>query len=226
MVICLLSTTPAIAQGITLYDGMQGGTPDTQLMIFQGVGGSQNAANGVTTLDTALLKGFQAGYSPKPGIVPSLDRIQGFTLQFTIQLTSENHSNSNDRAGFSVIVLASDQQGIELGFWPDRIWAQAGGGNGDGPLFTQAEGATLDTTITRSYTLEVSGATYTLRSGNTLVLNGPLRNYSSFGVPYNVPNFVFFGDDTTSASAIVRISSIALLANSQQYHAVLPLVIR
>jgi hypothetical protein len=123
-------------------------------------------------------------------------------------------------------VLASDQQGIELGFWPDRIWAQAGGGNGDGPLFTQAEGAALDTTIMRSYTLEVSGAMYTLRSGNTLVLSGILRNYSSFGFPYNVPNFVFFGDDTTSASAVVRISSIGLLTNSQQYYTMLPLVIR
>jgi hypothetical protein len=212
---------------------MQGGTPDTQSMIFQSLGGSHSAANGVTTLDTALLKAFQAGYSPKPGIVPILDRTQGFTLQFTIQLTSENHSNSDknndgidDRAGFSVIVLASDQQGIELGFWPDKIWAQAGGSNGDGPLFTQAEGAALDTTITRSYALEVSGATYTLRSGNTMVLSGMLRNYSSSGVPYNVPNFVFLGDDTTSASAVVRISSIGILANSQQYYTMLPLVIR
>jgi hypothetical protein len=205
---------------------MLGGTPDTQGMIFQSLGGSHSVANGVTTLDTSLIKSFQAGYSPKPGIVPSLDRTQGFTLQFTIQLTNENHSNTNDRAGFSVIMLASDQQGIELGFWPDRIWAQAGGGSGDGPLFTQAESATLDTTITRSYALEVSGTTYTLRNGNALVLSGPLRNYSSSGVPYNVPNFAFFGDDTTSASAVVRISSIALLANSQQYHAMLPLILR
>lgn len=233
LLFCVLATTPAMAQGITLYDGAQGGTPDSQSMVFQGIGGSQSAANGRTTLDTSLNKGFQAGYSPKPGVVPSLDRANGFRLQFTIQLISENHSSSDkngdgidDRAGFSVIALASDRSGIELGFWPDRIWAQADGTGSAGPLFTQAEGALLDTTITRTYDLEVYGTTYTLRSGNTIVLSGPLRDYSSSGAPYTLPNFIFLGDDTTSAAAVVQIHSIVLLPMSQQYRVGLPLVIR
>lgn len=233
MLLFALSTTAASAAGVVLYDGALGGTPDSQLMIYQGIGGVQSSTNGVTTLNTTLSSAVQAGYQPKPGVLPSLDRAQGFTLQFTTQLISESHSNSDrnndaidDRAGFSVIALASDQRGIELGFWSDRIWAQAGGGAGDGALFTQAEGAPIDTTVTRTYELAIQGTTYRLSSGNTVILSGPLRNYSSFGVPYSLGNFIFLGDNTTSASAIVRISSILATPMPQQYRVALPLVTR
>jgi len=52
-------------------------------------------------------------------------------LSFTVQVVEEYHADSDkdgdgvgDRAGFSVIALSSDAQGIEVGFWKDQIWAQ------------------------------------------------------------------------------------------------------
>ncbi len=54
----------------------------------------------------------RAGWSTTGGV---MDRTTGYTLSFDLQVGSESHV-SNDRAGFSVIALSSDLQGIELGF--------------------------------------------------------------------------------------------------------------
>ena len=89
------------------------------------------ATNGVALLDTSLAHSTQAGWSQVLG--PGLDRAKGFALLFSAQLDAETHKNTN-RAGFSVILLADDKQGIELGFWTDTIFAQS-----DAPLFTRAE---------------------------------------------------------------------------------------
>jgi hypothetical protein len=228
---CTLIPGSAGAAAVTLYDGALGGTPSTQGMLFQGTGGSQSFAAGLTTLDTSLTSAAQAGYTAKLGRLPVLNRVKGFTLRFTVQLDAESHAGSDkngdgvdDRAGFSVIALASDGHGVELGFWPDQVWAQAGGAPGDGPQFTHAEGAPLNTTLQRAYALTIRGERYELRAGDTLVLAGPLRNYSSFGAPYNLPSFVFLGDDTTSAAAVVRIASVA--ASTTEATIWLPLVIR
>ena len=110
-----------------------------------------------------------------------------------------------DRAGVSVIALSSDLMGVELGFWGDRIWAQSG------PSFTKAEEGLFNTTSAlTSYTLQFTGTTYSLTANGVPLLTGPLRNYSSFGAPYNIPNFIFFGDDTTSARGSFRTSRITL----------------
>jgi len=45
------------------------------------------------------------------------------------------------------------------------------------------------------------------------LLNGPLRDYSAFSGPidpYETPDFLFLGDDTTSAQAGVQIARVAL----------------
>ena len=119
-----------------------------------------------------------------------VDRIAGFTVQIDARVYSETHV-SNDRAGFSIIVLSSDlNNGIELGFWPDRIWAQS-----DSPQFQHAEEGAFDTTAAvTSYQLDVLGSTYSLSSGGNTIVTGTLRNYSSFGYPYNQPSFIFLGD--------------------------------
>ncbi len=225
--------TPAAthaAADIILYDGSLGGLPDTQGMIYQsiGIGLTQSFAAGVTTLSSSV-NAFQGGYTPQVSLVPTLDRTRGFSIRSTLQLTTEEHAGSDkngdaidDRAGFSIIALASDLHGIELGFWPNRIWAQAGGGLGDGPIFTQAEGVNLDTSIERNYTLNIHGNSYTLSADGTIVLSGVLRDYSSFGLVYTTPNFIFLGDDTTSASATIRIRTLSMALND--YQIALPLV--
>jgi len=164
---------------------------------------------------------------------PVLDRLAGFVLSFDLALMAEDHDpnkddngdGKHDRAGFSVLVVTSDLRAIELGFFaadlpgnPNGVWAQA-----DSPLFTQAEGADVTLapigTMVR-YHLTVLGNQYWLSAqtapGSTLT--GSLRDYTPwpgipvppFGTfdPYDTPNLVFFGDDTTSAGATVTLGRI------------------
>src|SRR5689334_5841946 len=90
------------------------------------------AAGGVTTLDSTAQASDLAGYTTHvPNLFTTgftyvhtipLDRNPGFEADFTVKLTSEQHS-STDRAGFSVVALSSDAtpMGIELAFWTNEI---------------------------------------------------------------------------------------------------------
>ncbi len=198
--------SPATAATVTLYDGaLNTGTPDTQGFFYLTKPvpsqARQSFTNGATTLTTTLQISDQAGYFASPLQMPQLDRTAGYTVRFTAQVLQESH-NDNDRAGFSVIVLSSDLKGIELGFWADQVWAQSG------PQFTRAETTTLDTTAGLiAYNLAIAQNSYTLTGGGAS-LSGPLRDYSSFGDPYTRPNFLFLGDDTTSAGARIRLAKV------------------
>jgi len=204
---------PACASTSTLYDGALGGTPDTQGLLYPetfAVSATQTFSNGVTILDTTPLQSDLAGYIGNPASVPALDRTSGYTLTFGVQVVSEAHSNNN-RAGFSVIALSQDKLGIELGFWSDHIWAQEGGTSN---LFTHAEDAPFTTTTGLiSYTLAIHGGTYALSANGAPILNGNLRDYSAFVGPidpYETPNFIFLGDDTSSAKAKIKLAAFAV----------------
>ncbi len=146
-------------------------------------------------------------------------------MQFTVQIRQEIHNNAN-RAGFSVILLAEDLQGIELAFWPDRIWAQA-----DVPLFTHAEEVVYDTTNGLIvYDLTIVTDTYRLAANGTTVLTGPVRDYTAWEPPiagapdpYETPNLIFLGDDTGSAAAEIWLQNIAI--SYARYQLYLPLII-
>jgi hypothetical protein len=157
-----------------------------------------------------------------------LDRAKGYTISFDAQVIAEAHNNNN-RAGFSVIAIGSDKKGIELGFWPNEVWAQADGIEPPGSgLFTHAEGAAFDTTAgLTAYQLKVKGDTYTLSVGGAPILNGGVRDYSAFNGfpdPYETPNFLFLGDDTTSAAGTIRLSYVAAAVTANKLY--LPLVVR
>lgn len=213
---------PAVeaVETFVLYDGSAGGgtqTPDQQGFLYltlpiSPTGSTQEASNGVTTLDTTGAAGDHAGYFNRSDRTPTLDRTTGYTVTFSVQVVAENHSSAN-RAGFSVIVLSSDKKGIELGFWNNEIWAQNDAQTGG--LFTHGEGSAFDTTASlRLYELVIHGTNYTLFSGGTTILSGNVRDYTSFQGfpdPYEAPNFIFLGDDTTSAAAQIRLSQVAVL---------------
>jgi hypothetical protein len=201
-------SAPATAATTTLYDGALGGTPDTQGFLYltdpspPQSSASQSFANGATTL-TSLTDSDKAGYFAKAALMPQLNRANGYSVRFKAQVLDETHANAK-RAGFSVIVLSSDLKGIELGFWKNEIWAQSG------PQFTHAEGAAFNTTAAlTTYDLTIVGDSYSLSSG-AIILSGALRDYSSAGWPYTIPNFVFLGDDTTSAGGQVRLAQVAI----------------
>ena len=205
----------AYADTTTLYEGSLNTTPDNQGWLYitdplppplgPGSSATQEASGNVTNLNTNAKIGDSAGYfSNVHPLVPEFDRFTGFTISFEVQIESEFHNN-NDRAGFSVIVITHDLKGIELGFWTDEIWAQA-----DILLFTHAEGAAFETTSGLThYRLAIVGDGYFLSADGLPILNGQLRDYTAFGSPYDIPDFLFFGDDTSSASASIKLASIA-----------------
>jgi hypothetical protein len=216
----LMSATHSNAAILTLYDGSKNTPLSNQgWMSFVPPGASQTVSAGATTLNTTANNTLQAGYATQ--IAPSafaLDRTRGYTLGFDIRLLSEAHS-SNDRSGFSVTALGNDKKGVELGFWTDTlkktgsIWAQNDGANKP-PRFTRGETTAFNpgTALTR-YDLSVLGNSYNLfanRNYQTPILSGILRDYSPEGSPYMTPNFLFFGDNTTSARASTSIARVDL----------------
>ena len=105
-----------------------------------------------------------------------------------------------------MIVLGSDSKGLELGFWNNEVWAQ-----NDSPRFTHGEGAAINTTAALTdYALTIQGNSYTLRANGLGLLSGQVRDYSAFGAPYTSKNFLFFGDDTSSAAARTDIARVTL----------------
>ena len=210
----LLLVCPVQAELVTLYNGS--GLPASQPWLTFGAdtlnGWSQTSVDGGVQLTTDLPT--RSGYSnyiplPTPTLknasFPTLQRSDGFELSFRTRLLAESHS-SNHRAGYSVILLANDTQGIELGFWQSEIWAQ----NSD---FTRAESVAIDTTVARDYRLQILGEQYQLFDGQASLLSGSLRTYSNPAIPYTLPNYVYFGDNTTSASASIVQGPIQLQSN-------------
>ncbi len=192
-----------------LYEPSRGTSPSAQSLSFFAFGPAVTETVGTTAtvLDTATSLNAQAGYIGK---TPKLDRARGFTITFAVEVVQEAHS-SEHRAGFSVIALSNDKRGIELGFWPDRVWAQQGGAPPG--LFTQAEGVAIDTAAPATYTLRIQTNSYVLSQSGIPVLTGTLRSYAEFGGfpdPYETPNFLFFGDDTGSAGAIVKLGAVSI----------------
>ena len=211
-----------------LYNGTLGTLPQAQgFLAFADLlpnTAEQTLVAGGVTLNTTpqnIVGRRYAGYSnystvgtPANANFPVLDRTTGFSLSFNVAITQEN-SVSPDRAGFSFITISNDLQGIELGFNNNLIFAQQ-----DNPLFTRGENIAFNTTQATNYTVRVLGNNYTLLANGTPILTGALRNYTASDPatsqpplpidPYELPNFLFFGDNTDQAQAITTISSIAV----------------
>jgi hypothetical protein len=212
----VLLAAPAGATTEILYDGALGSTPDAQGWVYAsfpltGAKATQSVEGATTLLDTTAAMRDMAGYFYTRPPEQALDRSIGFRLVFNLRIAEEKHVNPN-RAGFSLIVLASDLKGVELAFWEDQIWAQT-----DRPLFTKGEASRPFNTWAGlvSYALAIHDDTYTLSADGKPILSGALKDYSSFRTPpfdfvYRQPNFIFFGDNTGSAAARVAIASIRL----------------
>ena len=211
--------TPSVdGKTLVLYDAASGAIPTAPLMNFTDfpTGAASPAyANGVTIMDTTTSGSSTYGGWISNGTTttefPILDRTAGFQVDFTIQVENESHTN-NSRAGFSIIILGQAVKGIELAFWENEIWAQ--NDENTGGLFKHGEGTTFATTAGLiHYQVIVVNDTYTLTANNKPILTGPLRDYSKFSGfpdPYETLNFLFLGDDTTSAQARIRLSFVSV----------------
>jgi hypothetical protein len=203
---------------LVLYDAASGAVPSTQLTNFIDFPPGTAAPtyeNGGTILDTTT-SGTEtyAGWVSTAGSTagfPLLDRVTGFEVNFSVHVENESHSNQN-RAGFSIIILGNDARGVELAFWENEIWAQ----NDDvtGGLFTHGEGVIFNPTASLiNYQITIANDTYTLTANGASILTGPVRDYSKFEGfpdPYQTPNFLFIGDNTTSAQARIRLGYVSV----------------
>lgn len=208
LVLLMIALTPARAQ--VLYEGTQGTLPDAQGWTYGAFAFNtivKQATDNSVLLDTTSTTQNSAGWSPATALL--LDRAAGFALAFTARINAETHNNAH-RAGFSVIVLGTDTNGVELAFWTTNIFAQS-----DAPLFNHAEDTAFSTTNAFvDYALVLAASNYVLHANGTPILAGAARNYTAFNGfpnPYRTPNFIFFGDDTGSAAAAVNVRRIALV---------------
>ncbi|WP_414548137.1 PEP-CTERM sorting domain-containing protein [Anabaena sp. CCY 0017] len=241
----LLTANKGMAAPLTLYDGSSGVTPNqfnspSPWFIFGSPnGGTQSASGGVTTLDTNLNNSIYAGYSnynvanPPTNplsvitpttlvnpLFPTLDRNAGYRLTFTVKINSQTNDGTNGafRAGFSVLALSSDKQGIEIGFRNTDIFSQNNSSFQTIGEQVNDVGSLLSNLTT--YNLNVAGDSYTLKSGEQILLTGLLRNYqgaSGFGSDvYGTSNFIFLGDNTTSARASIDLANVSLTTNTAE----------
>lgn len=200
---------------VVLYDATAGTLPSAQGWVYLmdplfGARARPAMGDGAAFLDSTPAVSDKAGwFSHLPPFgrhpaQPSLDATKGFLVSFIARVREESHS-SPDRAGFSVIVTAADLSAVELGFWSGEIWAQSGAD------FRHAEGGWFDTTARRArFDLEIRGGQYRLSADAQRVVEGPLRRYAGFGAPYDIPEFLFFGDDTTSAAARIELARVVV----------------
>jgi hypothetical protein len=194
-------------------------------LLYANTGGTQSWQNSPpgTVLDTLPELDIVDGYSNYGGLhlfnpdFPKLNRSKGYQLNFTVEIMEEEH-NRPERAGFSVILLSQDVNAktttsLEIGFQKNRIFLQ-----NEQPLFGRKaaqENLSFNPVGVGlvDYVLEVKDDRYSLRTGNRLILQGKLQNYTKFvGLlnPYRFPSFVFLGDDTTSAGAKIGIKRVVL----------------
>ncbi|MDJ0796875.1 MAG: PEP-CTERM sorting domain-containing protein [Calothrix sp. MO_167.B12] len=232
----LIASNPVLAQKLTLYDGSSGVTPDNsspQWLSFGNLGGAtQNAAGGVTNLDTSGNNLIYAGYSnyntsTTPSLVnnsfPTLDRSTGYNLSFTVKINSQANDGANapNRAGFSVTVLSSDRKGIEIGFRNSDFFYQTSS-SFDNVKTSSVDSSTASNLLSNlnQYDLSISGDKFSLSAGGTSIFsNENLVDYTAAsGLVntdiYRLPNALFLGDNTTSARANISLQNVSLTTNN------------
>ncbi|MEM9220183.1 MAG: pre-peptidase C-terminal domain-containing protein [Cyanobacteria bacterium P01_F01_bin.150] len=145
-----------------------------------------------------------------------LDADKGYTVSFELSIQSES-SNSDNRAGFSIVVVSSDgQRAIELGF-------------DDGGIFAQSQGFEAENTVSPTafamsdlvaYDLYVAGSGYQLFANGSPIMSGTMKSPYTFNPassdpplpfnPYTTQNFLFFGDNTDESSATFTLGKVSL----------------
>jgi alpha-tubulin suppressor-like RCC1 family protein len=210
----------------TLYSASIPSLPSQQgwLSFATGLTGSQTRNASGTVLNSTAQVADRAGYSNHTATsatlvnatFPPLDRTAGFSLDFRLRVLSEIHQVSN-RAGFSLTLLdqGPTPQGVELGFWSNSIFSQAGGSTPFQTIAERVDGVNTSDAI--NYSLRILDQRYYLLAGNSLLLSGAVQDFSRWAKdpllpynPYTTPNFLFLGDNTSSASASLELGSVTL----------------
>jgi hypothetical protein len=205
-----------LARGQALFDASFGTKPEAQGWTYAAapVSPVEILTNDSVLLDTTASASIVAGWSETPA--GDMNATKGFSVVLNVQINTEAHTSTN-RAGFSVIVLDGNTNGVELGFWTNTIFAQST----TPAYFTRGESTNFVTSAAFvNYAVTIFGTNYVLSANGTNILSGPLRNYSAYNTfplpdPYVIPNLTFFGDDTTEADASFNVRDVALILPPQ-----------
>lgn len=193
-----------------LYDPTTG-VPPSPLQWIKGESGGTSTgsvvANTYFDLSSLASNSIQVAYAHGLPSV-TLNTVTGYELAFRLQVVDESHTSTN-RGGFSFIAIGNDDtKSLELSFWTDHVWAYNYNAIED---FTHGPDLTLDTTVAHDYVLRVQNQNFTLLVDNVPSLSGSLQNYTGsrpFPAPYDIPNAIVFGDDTTEASSQIRLYNV------------------
>jgi hypothetical protein len=163
--------------------------------------------HGVTDLDPyAVVPGTKNFLIPTSS---STDTAAGFMLTFNLRIDGSSTSSIN-RGGFSLVLVGKDPtRSLELAFSANEVFAYDYVA-GDPDRFVRGASAGLMANVPYSYVLTVANDAFNLNINGQNLLSGGLVDYTGQGLPYTTPNFVFFGDDTSRASANAYLGPLVL----------------
>ncbi len=189
------------------------------------IGTEATSANGALVTTTANQK-IYAGYSNynTSGTLinaasPTFNATTGYSVSFDLQVLADSNTNVN-RAGFSILLVSQDTKAIELAF--QRLSPTTGNIFAQNSSFVASESIAFNTNQKIDYRVEVLSTTYKLFANDTQILTGSLRDYTAFTPPanfpfnpYNKPNLIFLGDDTTSAQGTFNLSQVVVQTDNR-----------
>jgi hypothetical protein len=221
---------PATAAPIMFYDGQAGGAPESQGWLSYGNYNEADPNNasmatptdGGTTLDTTGSAGSNAFYSdlneygeyvhtPPPDLNASL----GFTLSFTGTMLNESHADttaneSDINAGWTLIVISSNRQAIQIGFRNDQIFGVNGSLEEDGNTIKTFNNVTA-TPQAHTFDLSIQNSSYTLFADGNDLLSGQTFDVDDVPSMRDWPsNFLILGDGSFTADVNYELSSFSL----------------
>lgn len=204
-----LAAASASAQTELFWAGNGSPTSQGWIQLVQGTPGVVTSGGGEFRLDTMADVNTQHGFMRFSPV--ALDTNVGFQMTFSLRLDGDN-SPSPNRGGFSLVVVGQDPtQSLELVFENGEVYSyDYVAGDPDrfvrGAGFTYAAGTPLNLVFT------VAQNTWTLNHQGQIVLSGAMVDYTAQGSPYVLPNFLFFGDNTSRAASNVVVDSLVLTA--------------
>ena len=231
----ILATNSAQAFSVTLYNGS--GNPEEQGYLAPGALNSSGlpvdfqgtvVTDGIE-VDSNANEAEYSGYSnhvPNPSApsqlvlvnseFPNLEQDSGYSIFFTVTLDTQNDFSdpADNRSAFSITVIGNQNEGIELGFDSEQIFAQ----DSD---FNRQETSSFTTSNPNNYELKVNSSGYQLLANGeaTPILNGSLRTYNFNPAasepplpfnPYTTENFLFLGDNTGQAYGNFTLGAVSV----------------
>jgi hypothetical protein len=221
----------------TIYDGTSGVTPDQAspkyLNITNPSDQSYNSTSKSTVLNSLGTVQDIAGYDNynvktdpnSPSVVvptglvnpafPVLSEQAGYSISFTAKINQQSGTPTPTDAGFSLIAISSDRQGVYLNF--QNYAGQSSSVNSlDSTLSGVSQKRNINLTSPSIFTLSVLDGSYMLSQNGLPVLFGDTKAFTYTGISsamLSAPNEFAIGDFSATSGGNTAISNISILNN-------------